>query len=144
MLSHILLSILAFSLISIAALQALFLAYQNHQLKHKNPTGLVSKLPPLQTMEMLLFELLWVGITLLSLSILSGILYLQNIFAQHLVHKTVLSIIAWCVFAVLLWGRHYSGWRGSTAIRGTLVGFAFLVLSYFGSKFVLELILERL
>jgi ABC-type uncharacterized transport system permease subunit len=141
--SHVVLSILAYSLLTIATLQALLLAYQNHQLKHKHTTGTVRLLPPLQTMESLLFELLWAGEILLTLSILSGIWFLEDIFAQHLAHKTVFSIAAWLIYALLLWGRHQLGWRGYTAIRWTLGGFASLMLAYFGSKLVLEIILQR-
>ena len=139
--SHILLSLLAYSLLTIAALQALFLAFQNRQLKHKHPTGLVRLLPPLQTMEALLFEALWAGQILLTLAIATGFLFLDDLFAQHLAHKTAFSLIAWVIYAVLLWGRHQLGWRGNTAIRGALGGFAALMLAYFGSKLVLELIL---
>lgn len=141
--SHILLAILATSIITIAAFQAVFIAFQHRQLKHHQSYGLISRLPPLQTMEALLFNIVWVGLILLSGVIITGILFMEDFFAQHLSHKTVLSIIAWAVFAILLWGRHYMGWRGNTAIRWTLVGFTFLVLAYFGSKFVLELILNR-
>ncbi len=142
--SHVILSILAYSLLTIATLQALLLAYQNHQLKNKHTIGKVRLLPPLQTMESLLFELLWAGEILLTLSILSGIWFLEDIFAQHLAHKTVFSIAAWIIYALLLWGRHQLGWRGYTAIRWTLGGFALLMLAYFGSKLVLELILHRI
>ena len=62
-------------------------------------------------------------------------------FAQQLAHKTILSIIAWIVFLILLIGHWKLGWRGRTAIRGTLIGFVFLMLAYFGSKFVLEIVL---
>jgi ABC-type uncharacterized transport system permease subunit len=141
--SHVILSILAYSLLTIATLQALLLAYQNHQLKSKHTIGNVRLLPPLQTMESLLFELLWAGEILLTLSILSGMWFLEDIFAQHLAHKTVFSIAAWVIYALLLWGRHRLGWRGYTAIRWTLGGFALLMLAYFGSKLVLELILQR-
>ena len=94
-------------------------------------------------MEALLFELLWVGEVLLTLSIMSGFIFLENIFAQHLVHKTVFSIAAWFVYAFLLMGKYKLGWRGNTAIRWTLAGFVFLMLAYFGSKLVLEIILQR-
>jgi ABC-type uncharacterized transport system permease subunit len=94
-------------------------------------------------MEQLLFQMIAVGYGFLTLSLATGALYLQNIFAQHIVHKTVLSIFAWVLFTVLLWGRHHFGWRGRTAIRWTLGGFAALMLAYFGSKLVLELILQR-
>ena len=83
------------------------------------------------------------GFALLSAGLLTGIFFLEDIFAQHLVHKTVLSIVAWLVFGILLWGRWRFGWRGRTAIRWTLSGFVVLLLAYFGSKFVLELILQR-
>ncbi|MDT8399937.1 MAG: cytochrome c biogenesis protein CcsA [Pseudomonadales bacterium] len=141
--SHILLAILATSSITIAAFQASFIAYQNHQLKHRHSSHLIRQLPPLQTMEALLFEILWVGLLLLSGVIVTGVLFMEDFFAQHLIHKTTFSMLAWLVFAVLLWGRHRLGWRGNTAIRWTLTGFGFLILAYFGSKFVLEIILNR-
>lgn len=140
--SHVLLSILAYSFITIAAAQAAFLAYQNHQLKHGHAGGLVSKLPPLQDMEQFLFELLWVGQVLLSLGIVAGLLFIDDIWGRHgVIHKTFFSILAWIVFAVLLWGRHQLGWRGVTAIRGTLSGFGLLIVGFYGSKIALEYIL---
>jgi ABC-type uncharacterized transport system permease subunit len=140
---HIVLAILAVSIITIAAFQSLLIAIVNHQLKHRQAFSLISHLPPLQTMEALLFDIVWVGLFLLTGVIVSGILFMDDFFGQHLSHKTVLSLISWVVFAILLWGRHQLGWRGNTAIRWTLTGFVFLILAYFGSKFVLELILER-
>lgn len=139
--AHILISILAYSLLSIAAVQAVVLAIQDHHLRTKRPGGYIRSLPPLQTMEALLFQMIGLGFVLLSLALLSGIIFLEDIFAQHLVHKTVLSIIAWLVFATLLWGRHRFGWRGRIAIRWTLSGFAVLMLAYFGTKLVLELVI---
>ena len=140
-LAHILLSVLAYGMLTIAMFQALLLSLQDRQLKHKQP-GLIRNFPPLQTMESLLFGFLWAGWLLLSLSLLSGWLFFDDLFAQHLVHKTVLSGIAWVVFAVLLWGRHQLGWRGHKAIRWTLAGFCLLMLAYFGSKLVREFILH--
>lgn len=142
--SHVVLSILAYSLLTIASLQALLLAYQNHQLKHKQLTPGVRLLPPLQTIEMLMFELLWVGEIMLTLAIVSGFWFLEDMFAQHLVHKTVFSIFAWCIYALLLWGRWKLGWRGNKAIRWALAGFICLMLAYFGSRLVLEMILHRI
>lgn len=138
---HIILSLLAYSLLCIAALQAVLLAIQDRQFRHKHPGGFMRALPPMQSMESLLFQIIAAGFFLLSLALLSGIIYIEDIFAQHLVHKTVLSILAWLVFAILLFGRWKAGWRGRTAIRWTLGGFAVLLLAYFGSKLVLEIIL---
>jgi ABC-type uncharacterized transport system permease subunit len=90
-----------------------------------------------------MFQMIRIGFVLLSLALFTGVLFLEDIFAQHLVHKTVLSIVAWLVFATLLWGRWRFGWRGQVAIRWTVGGFVFLMLAYFGSKLVLELILNR-
>nr|WP_297459614.1 cytochrome c biogenesis protein CcsA [uncultured Halomonas sp.] len=140
---HILTSILAFSLFAIAAMQAMLLAGQNRALRHHHTRGIVQSLPPLTTMERLLFELIWVGMLLLTASLVSGMVFLDNIFAQHLVHKTVLSIAAWIIFALLLAGHHVLGWRGAKAVRWTLGGCALLLLAYFGSKFALEVVLNR-
>lgn len=142
MMIHILLSILAYSLLFIATLQAVLLAFQNYQLKHKHPSGSIRLLPPLQTMEALFFEILWAGQILLTLSIITGFLFIDDLFAQHLVHKTTLTLLAWCIYAILLWGRVVRGWRGFTAIRWALGGFSALMLAYFGSKFVLEFLLR--
>lgn len=141
--AHILISIIAYSLLTIAMVQAILLAIQEHHLRNRQPGGFIRSLPPLQTMESLLFQMIGIGFALLTIGLLIGLLFLQNIFAQHLVHKTVLSLIAWVVFAVLLWGRWRYGWRGRVAIRWTLGGFVALMLAYFGSKMVLELVLHR-
>jgi ABC-type uncharacterized transport system permease subunit len=139
--SHILTSLLAYSILGLAVLQAILLAIQDNHLRNRSPGGFIRALPPLQTMESLLFQMIATGFALLTLALVTGALFLEDIFAQHLVHKTTLSIIAWAVFAVLLWGRWRFGWRGRTAIRWTIGGFMFLMLAYFGSKFVLELVL---
>ena len=137
--SHVLISILAYSFITIAALQASFLAYQDHQLKHRHASGLIPKLPSLQDMEAFLFELVWVGQVLLTLTIATAFLFFDDIWgADGVIHKTVFSLLACIVFAVLLWGRHQLGWRGQTAIRGTLSGFTLLIIGFYGVKFALE------
>ena len=141
---HILTSIVAFSLLNIAALQAILLAIQDQQLKSHPPKHFIQSLPPLQTMEALLFQMLSAGLFFLSISLLSGFIFIEDLFAQHLAHKTVLSIIAWIIFSSLLAGRLRYGWRGKTAVRWTLTGFVLLLLAYFGSKLVLELILKRI
>ena len=141
--THILTSLLSYSILGLAAIQAVLLAIQDHHLHNRQPGGFIRALPPLQVMEALLFQMIAAGYVLLTLALVTGILFLEDIFAQHLVHKTVLSIIAWGVFGILLWGRWRFGWRGRTAIRWTIGGSIFLMLAYFGSKFVLELVLAR-
>jgi len=140
---HILFSVLAYSLFALAAVQAVLLAIQDRHLRNRHPGGYIRALPPLQIMEGLLFQMIGTGFALLSAALLTGILFLEDIFAQHLVHKTLLSIVAWVIFGILLWGRWKFGWRGRKAIGWTLSGFVFLLLAYFGSKLVLELILGR-
>lgn len=140
---HIFISILAYSTMIVATVQTLLLAFQNHQLRHKHPTGLVRLLPPLQTMETLLFELLWVGEVLLTLVIISGLFHINDIAGQHLAHKIVFTAVAWLIYGILLWGRHYLGWRGNSAIRWSLAGFASLVLAYLGTQLVLQMLLNR-
>jgi ABC-type uncharacterized transport system permease subunit len=119
------------------------LAAQDRLLHGHRPNRVVQALPPLQTMEHLLFILILLGFFILSLSLLSGLLFVDDLMAQHLAHKTVLSITAWAMFGVLLWGRWRRGWRGRKAIRWTLASYALLILAYFGSKLVLEQILSR-
>ncbi len=140
--AHILISIVAYSLLSIAAAQAILLAIQDRHLHNKHPGGFIRTLPPLQTMEALLFQMIGLGFLLYSLSLLSGVFFIENMFAQHLAHKTIFSITAWLVFATLLWGRWQHGWRGKKAIRWTLGGFSAVFLAYLGSKLVLEVVLK--
>jgi ABC-type uncharacterized transport system permease subunit len=135
---HIFISLLAYSMLTLAALHALLLGLQIRQLHDHKPNILVRTLPPLQDMESLLFKVIALGWLLLSLSLISGFIYLDDLFAQHVAHKTILSILAWLVFAILLYGHWQYGWRGKKAIRWTLAGFLLLMIAFFGSKFVLE------
>ncbi|MEC9364808.1 MAG: cytochrome C assembly family protein [Sinimarinibacterium flocculans] len=139
--THIVLSLLSAGLLTLAAVHAGVLALQERLLHDHRMTRMTRTLPPLQTMERLLFQLIAIGFLLLSLTLLSGMWFIRDWLAQHLAHKTVLSVTAWLIFAVLLWGRQRHGWRGRTAIRWTLTGYAMLVLAYFGSKLILEQIL---
>lgn len=141
--THILLSIIAYSVLSIAAVQSILLYIQDYHLHNKQPGGFISTLPSLETMESLMFKMIGLGFILLTVSLISGFPYLQDIQQQHLTHKIILSSIAWFVFAILLWGRWQFGWRGQIAIRWTIGGFVLLMLAYFGSKVVLEVILQR-
>ena len=140
---HVLVSLLAYSTLMLASVQAILLAIQDRHLRNRQPGGFIRALPPLQTMENLLFAMIKLGFILLSFALLSGFMFLEDMFAQHLVHKTALSILSWIVFGTLLWGRFRFGWRGRTAIIWTLSGVVVLMLAYFGSKAVLELILHR-
>lgn len=144
LLSHILLSILAYSTLVITTLHTLFVAWQNQVLKKRHTDRLIKKLPALQTMESVLFSLLWTGLILLTAAIVTGFFFVDNLFAQHLVHKTVLSILAWFIFAIVLIGHVVWGWRGLTVTYWIIAGFIALMLGYFGSKFVLEVILHRI
>lgn len=140
---HILSSILAFGFLSIAGVYALFVSLIDHFLRSHHLNSLVRSLPPLEILERLLFRLITTGFILLTVSLLSGLAFVNDLFAQHLVHKTALSIMAWLVFGLLLFGRWRYGWRGRKAVRLCLAGIALLLLSYFGSKLVLENLLGR-
>ena len=141
---HIVLSIFAYSVLFMAALHAILLVIQNNALKHRSKSrSILSTMPPLQTMESVLFDFIGIGFLLLSLAIVSGFLSLDNMFAQHVVHKTILTLMAWGIFGTLLAGHHWRGWRGQRAIRFTLMGFGLLLLGFYGSKLVLELVLQK-
>jgi ABC-type uncharacterized transport system permease subunit len=140
---HILSSVLSFGFLSIASVYAMFVAIIDHFLRSHHLNALVRSLPALVVLEGLLFRLIAVGFILLTASLLSGMAFVNDLFAQHLAHKTLLSILAWLVFGLLLFGRWRYGWRGRKAVRLCLAGIALLVLSYFGSKLVLENLLGR-
>ncbi|MDT8408083.1 MAG: cytochrome c biogenesis protein CcsA [Wenzhouxiangellaceae bacterium] len=140
---HVIASLLAYSLLSIAALTAIFISVQHNLLRRHTGARLIEILPPLVVLETLLFRMITVGWILLSLSLATGLLFVDNLFAQHLAHKTFLSIVSWLVFGLLLAGRWRYGWRGMRVVRLCLLGMAILVLAYFGSKAVLELLLDR-
>jgi len=141
---HVTVALLAFSVLSIAAVLAILLAVQERALRHRQLGPWLRSLPPLTLTETLLFRLIAAGFLLLTLTLLTGILFVDNLFGQHLVHKTVLSIIAWLVFGALLFGRWRYGWRGRSAVNLTLVGMGVLLLAFFGTKAVLELVLHRI
>jgi ABC-type uncharacterized transport system permease subunit len=140
---HVTVALFAFSVLSIAAALAILLAIQERALRHRQFGPWLRALPPLTLTETLLFRLIGAGFALLSLTLLTGILFVDNLFGQHLIHKTVLSIIAWLVFGTLLYGRWRHGWRGRGAVNLTLIGMGVLLLAFFGTKLVLELILHR-
>ncbi len=141
--AHILLSMGAAALLFAAAVTALLLVFLDRRLRSHRVARLPSVMPPIDTLERVMFRLIGAGFALLTLALLTGFVFVTDLFAQHLVHKTVLSILAWVIFGVLLIGRTRYGWRGRSALRWTLGGFALLALAYFGSKFVLESVLGR-
>ena len=134
---------IAFGVLSIAGVYAIFVALIDHLLRQHSFNKLMQTLPALDTLEALLFHLIKVGFAVLTVSLVTGLVYVDDLFGQHLAHKTILSIFAWLIFATLLWGRWKRGWRGRVAVRMTLAGIALLLLSYFGSKLVLEVLLDR-
>ena len=143
MLLHAWLALLAYATLALAAVLALFLWVQERALQRRQFGAWLRALPPLTELETLLFRSITVGFVLLSATLLTGALFVENLFAQHLVHKTVLSVLSWLVFGALLLGRRRHGWRGTRAVGWTLAAMALLVLAFFGSKFVLELVLQR-
>ncbi|MEO6969243.1 MAG: cytochrome c biogenesis protein CcsA [Rhodanobacteraceae bacterium] len=140
---HVTLALISFGVLSIAALLALLLAAQERALRAHRMGAWARVLPPLTLTETLMFRLIGAGFVLLTLALLSGVLFVHNLMTQDLLQKTVLSVLAWVVFGVLLIGRWRWGWRGARAVNLTLIGMAVLLLAFFGSKFVLEMVLHR-
>ena len=141
--AHILLSMGAAALLFAAAVTALLLVFLDRRLRTRRIADLPSALPPLDALEKIMFRLIGAGFGLLTLALLTGFVFVTNLFTQNLVQKTVLSLIAWLLFGVLLIGRLRFGWRGRSAVRWTLSGFAILAVAYFGVKFVLEYVFGR-
>ncbi|HEX5754770.1 MAG TPA: cytochrome c biogenesis protein CcsA [Arenimonas sp.] len=140
---HAWLALLAYATLAIAAVMAAMLWVQERALRRRDLQGWWRALPPLTQLESLLFRSLAAGFAVLSLALLTGIVFVADLLAQHLAHKTVLSLLAWVVLAVLLFGRWRWGWRGPRAVKLTLTAMTLLLFAFFGSKFVLELVLQR-
>ena len=136
-------ALLSYATLAVAALLAVMLWLQDRALRQHQFRAWSRALPPLTELETLLFRTVTVGFILLSATLLTGVLFVENLFAQHLVHKTVLSVLSWLLFGALLLGRWRFGWRGRVAVRWTLAAMAMLVLAFFGSKAALELVLHR-
>ncbi|MEC8484478.1 MAG: cytochrome c biogenesis protein CcsA, partial [Pseudomonadota bacterium] len=136
---HILIASVAYSLFTAACGVGILLAIQEYQLKHHRLKQLL-RVPPLQVLERLMFEFIWAAFVLLSITIATGFYFIEDMFAQHLVHKTVFTIASWFVFAGLLGGRLYLGWRGQLAVKLTLSGFVLLMFGYFGTQIAVEII----
>jgi ABC-type uncharacterized transport system permease subunit len=147
---HVVVAIMAFSTLTIAAFHAVLMALQETRLHTRSAKkgwlgAAIDQLPALLTMEKLLFRMIGIGFVLLSLTVLSGIVFSEQLFGRPLRwdHKNVFALLSWLLFAALLAGRRWRGWRGKTALRFTLAGFATLALAYVGSRFVFEVVLRR-
>lgn len=143
--AHVLAAMLAYSLFTIAALHAGLMSLVESSLHRARLPGLLRNLPPLLTMETLLFRIIGVGFVLLTLTLISGVVFSEQIFgkAWQFNHKVLFGFISWAVFAALLAGHRFYGWRGRKAVNWTMSGFGFLVLAYLGTQFVLEVLLHR-
>ena len=140
LLMHAMLALLAYATLAIASLLAVMLWFQERALRNRQIHGWLKALPPLVHLETLLFRTVGVGFILLTFVLLTGLLFVDNMMAQHLWHKTVLSVLSWLVFGGLLLGRWRYGWRGPRAVQLTLIAMGLLLLSYFGSRAVLEIL----
>lgn len=140
---HAMLSLLAYSFLAAGAILALASLAQDRQLRAARVTRLTNLLPPLLATEQFLATLTTSGFVFLLLSVTSGFVFIESLFTQHLTHKTVLSLVALAIFGVLVVGRRAAGWRGRRMLQLYLAAFVVLVLAYFGSKLVLEVLLDK-
>jgi ABC-type uncharacterized transport system permease subunit len=141
---HLALAMIAYGLFVIALLHATLMSFAERQL-HLRGSVAFPNLPPLLTLEALLFRLIGAAFVFLTLTLVTGIAFSETLFGRALrfEHKTVFAVLSWLIFAWLLAGRWRYGWRGRTALRWTLSGFVMLMLAYVGSRFVLEVLLGR-
>jgi ABC-type uncharacterized transport system permease subunit len=141
---HLALAMIAYGLFLVALLHATLMVLAERRLQSKGAIAFPS-LPPLLTLEALLFRMIGAAFVFLTLTLISGIAFSEELFGRALrfEHKTVFAVLSWIVFGLLLAGRWRYGWRGRTAVRWTLTGFVMLLLAYVGSRFVLEVLLQR-
>jgi len=142
---HFIIAMLAYSLFMLAALHAMLMAMATKQLHHARLSKALANLPPLLTMEALLFRLIGIAFVLLTLTLLTGVIFTETLFGTVFRpdHKSIFATVSWLLFGILLIGRHFRGWRGRVALRWTLAGFITLMLAYVGSRFVIEVLLHR-
>jgi ABC-type uncharacterized transport system permease subunit len=143
---HIIIAILSYSLLTVGAIFSIFiLLFQNNLTKKYQNEENFSGNFSLLSMEDILFKIYWFGFILLSITLFSGILFTNEIFGTSIVwnHKTIFSLMAWITYGAMLLGRMKYGWRGKKAVVISLIAFMFLLLSYFGTKFVLEILLNN-
>ncbi|MDR2926168.1 MAG: cytochrome c biogenesis protein CcsA [Azoarcus sp.] len=142
---HFIIAMLAYSVFMLAALHAMLMAIATKQLHHARLSRALANLPPLLTMESMLFRLIGIAFVLLTLTLFTGVIFTETLFgtAFRFDHKSVFATISWLLFGTLLIGRHFRGWRGRVALRWTLAGFITLMLAYIGSRFVIEVLLHR-
>lgn len=140
---HLALSVTAYAFLTLAVVQAVLLSTQERRLRHREPGRVLKALPPIQTMETLLFLLTGIGFILLTLTLISGAIYTRSLLGVTFTfnHHTVLTLLAWLIFGTLLTGHFFFGWRGRHAVHWTIGGFVVLVMAYFGTKYVAEFIL---
>ncbi|BCN92815.1 cytochrome c assembly protein [Thiomicrorhabdus immobilis] len=136
--SHVLISVAAYSIMGIATAQAILYGVQERNFKAKRLTKLMKALPPLQVMESTLLQLVKIGFIFLTFALISGAFFVENLFEQHLIHKTFFAILAWLVYGLFLFGQAKYGWRGQTAARYTIWAYFLLILSYLGTTIVLQ------
>ena len=141
--SHILISLVAYGLLTVGAIVALYALIQEKRLQARRLSSINQLFAPMETAEKLLFGITSAGFLMLLVAVSSGFAFVDNLFSQHLIHKTALSLLALILFGLLLVGRRFAGWRGKRAVYLYLWGFLVLCLAYFGSRFVLEEILGR-
>ena len=143
---HFLTAMLAYSLFTLSALHAVFMGFAERKLHQRAVTRSLGSLPPILTMEALLFRMIFTAFCLLTVALVSGVMFSEVIFGKAVVfdHKTLFAFASWAIFAALLVGRRVYGWRGRIALRWTLAGFMVLLLAYMGSRFVAEVLLGRL
>lgn len=140
---HIMISLFAYGLLTVGAIVAVYGLIQDRRLRSGKLSSINQLFAPLETTERLLFGITSAGFLFLLVAVSSGFAFVENLFAQHLIHKTALSLLALLLFGILLAGRRFAGWRGRRAIYLYLWGFLILCLAYFGSRYVLEEILGR-
>jgi ABC-type uncharacterized transport system permease subunit len=138
---HWVLGIASYGLFGAAVLHAAMLSRAERQMRPGTVAAAgAMKGMPLLRLERLTFRFVAAGFVVLSAALLLGA-WFANPWRWD--HKTVFSMLGWVVFAALLGGRRAFGWRGLVATRSVYAGAALLLLAYVGSRFVLEVLLQR-
>jgi ABC-type uncharacterized transport system permease subunit len=141
---HIIVSVLTYALLTLAAVASLAAFLQERSLKRKQPTRLTRMLPSVVDGERLAGWLLVAGEAVLGLGLLTGMAtqYFETGTLMRLQHKTLLALLAFGLIGLLLVGHRVCGVRGRMAARVVLLSWLLLTLAYPGVKFVTQVLLH--
>ena len=135
---HIIFSLASYGFLVLAGLQAFILRFQIINIKKIHHSSLLNSFPSIEEMGHIMYNLIFIGFALLTLSLLSGIPYTSDNLGYEIEQKIIFSVIAWLTFLYLILKKSHYGINDIAGANMTIGGLAFLLLAYLGTKFLVS------